>query len=104
MPSSNILVIDDEPALRQIVSVVLRKAGYFVEVAAGVVEAKAALARGDIDVALCDIRMPDGNGIDVLRGARAAGMDTVFVMVTAIASVEIAVEALRAGAFDYIVK
>ena len=102
--SSHVLVIDDEPALRQIFGRVLDDAGYFVELASGAEEAFAMLSRGDIDVALCDIKMPDGNGIDVLRRARAAGLDTVFVMVTAIAAVETAVEALRAGAFDYMVK
>jgi len=104
MPSLNILVIDDEPALRQILSAAVSKAGYSVDTAAGVVEATAKLKRGDVDVALCDIKMPDGNGIDLLRQCQASGLDTVFVMVTAFASLETAVEALRAGAFDYIVK
>jgi len=103
-PTSRVLVIDDEPALRQILSRVLDEAGYFVETASGAEEATAMLSHGDIDVALCDITMPDGNGIDVLRQTRAAGIDTVFVMVTANSAVETAVEALRAGAFDYMVK
>jgi len=103
-PTAHILVIDDESVLRQIFVRILEEAGYYVEVASGAVEAIAMLARGDVDVALCDINMPDGNGIDVLRRTRAAGIDTVFVMVTAMASVETAVEALRAGAFDYMVK
>ena len=103
-PISRVLVIDDEPVLRQILSRVLDEAGYSVETASGAEEASAMLSHGDIDVALCDIKMPDGNGIDVLRQTRAAGIDTVFVMVTAIAAVETAVEALRAGAFDYMIK
>ena len=103
-PTSHVLVIDDEPALRQILGRVLDDAGYYVELAAGVEEGIERLSRGDIDVALCDIRMPDGNGIDVLRRTRSAGIDTVFVMISAISSVESAVEALRAGAFDYMVK
>jgi DNA-binding NtrC family response regulator len=102
--SSHILVIDDEPVLRQILTRVLTDAGYFVEAASGAAEAIAMLAHGDFDVALCDINMPDGNGIEVLRRTRASGIDTVFVMVTAIAAVETAVEALRAGAFDYMIK
>jgi DNA-binding NtrC family response regulator len=104
MPSLSVLVIDDEPALRQILASVVSKAGYSVDTAATSAEATAKLKSGDIDVALCDIKLPDGNGIDLLRASEAAGLDTVFVMVTAFASLETAVEALRAGAYDYIVK
>jgi two-component system, NtrC family, response regulator AtoC len=104
MSSLNVLVIDDEAALRQIVAATLNKAGYAVEQASCVAEGRARLARGDIDVALCDIKMPDGTGIDLLRESKASGIETVFVMVTASASMETAVEALRAGAYDYIVK
>ena len=104
MPHSHVLVIDDEPAVRQILAAALKRAGFVVDVAAGATEATTMLSRGDVDVALCDIKMPDGNGIDLLRRTRAAGIDTVFVMVTATAAVESAVEALRAGAFDYLVK
>jgi DNA-binding NtrC family response regulator len=100
----HILVIDDEPALRQILSAAVKKGGHSVDQAATVVEAAAKLARGDIDVALCDIQMPDGSGIDLVRDSRAPGIDTVFIMVTAFASLETAVDALRAGAFDYIIK
>jgi two-component system, NtrC family, response regulator AtoC len=104
MPSSHVLVIDDEPALRQIMAHVLGEAGYTVDVAADVAQATAILSHGDIDAAVCDIKMPDGNGVELLRQTRAAGIDTLFVMVTAISAVETAVEALRAGAFDYMVK
>jgi len=100
----NVLVIDDEAALRQIVAATLGKAGYAVEQASCVAEARTKLARGDFDVALCDIKMPDGTGLDVLRESKATGLNTVFVMVTASASMETAVEALRGGAYDYIVK
>jgi DNA-binding NtrC family response regulator len=100
----HVLVIDDEAALRQILSSTLARAGYSVDAAANVSEAAAKLARGDVDVALCDIRMPDGNGVDLVRSVKASGSDTQFIMVTAFASMETAVEALRAGATDYIVK
>jgi DNA-binding NtrC family response regulator len=104
MTALRVLVVDDEAALRQIVSATLIKAGYAVDQAGGVREATAKLASGDIDVALCDIKMPDGTGIELLRQSKAAGLGTVFVMVTASASMETAVEALRSGAYDYIVK
>ena len=104
MASLHVLVIDDEPALRQILTAAVSKAGFSVDQAAGVTEATAKLARGDVDVALCDIKMPDGNGIDLVRESRAAGIETTFIMVTGFASLETAVEALRAGASDYITK
>ncbi len=104
MSSLHVLVVDDEPALRQILSAAVSKAGYSVDQASGVAEAAAKLARGDVDVSLCDIKMPDGSGIDLVRNSRAAGIETTFIMVTGFASVETAVEALRAGASDYITK
>lgn len=104
MSSLHVLVVDDEPALRQILAAAVTKAGYSVDQASGVAEAAAKLARGDIDVALCDIKMNDGNGIDLVRNSRAAGIETTFIMVTGFASLETAVEALRAGASDYITK
>lgn len=99
-----ILVIDDEPAIRLVVAAPLRRAGYEVDMAAGGQEALARLAQGDIALALCDMSMPDMNGIDVLRQARAAGHDASFVMMTAFSAIETAVEALQAGASDYLVK
>src|SRR5512140_2941312 len=104
MPSSQILIIDDEPALREILSVVLTKAGYFVDTADGMRAGKARLARGDVDIALCDVNMPDGSGIELLRDAQASRLDTAFVMITGSSSVATAVEALRTGAQDYLLK
>ena len=102
----HVLVIDDEAALRQILSNLVGRAGYSVDVAATAAEATAKLVRGDVDVALCDVRLPDGDGIELVRSFKAtgSGVDTQFIMVTAFASMETAVEALRAGATDYIVK
>jgi len=104
MTAMHVLVVDDEPALRQILAAAVSKAGYSVDQASNVAEATAKLARGDVDVSLCDIKMPDGSGIDLVRNSRAAGIETTFIMVTGFASVETAVEALRAGASDYITK
>lgn len=102
----HVLVIDDEAALRQILSNLVSRAGYSVDVAATAAEATAKLVRGDVDVALCDVRLPDGDGIELVRSFKVtgSGVDTQFIMVTAFASMETAVEALRAGATDYIVK
>jgi two-component system response regulator AtoC len=62
------------------------------------------LAKGDIDVALCDIRMPEISGIEVVEKARQQGIDTLFLMMTAYASVDTAIDAMRAGAYDYMIK
>ena len=53
------------------------------------------LAKGDVEVALCDINMPDLTGIEVVREARTAGVDTTFIMMTAFSSVDTAVEAMK---------
>ncbi|MDH3635712.1 MAG: sigma-54 dependent transcriptional regulator [Gammaproteobacteria bacterium] len=104
MPSLQLLIIDDEPAIRQILSKVAADAGHTVTVAANGEEALTKLAKGDIDVALCDIRMPDLSGIEVVENARRQGIDTQFLMMTAYASVNTAIEAMRAGAYDYMIK
>ena len=101
---ARILVIDDEPALRLVVAAPLRRAGHEVEQAGGGHEALARLAQGGIDIAVCDLGMPDLDGLEVLRQARAAGHDTSFVMMTAFSAIETAVDALQAGASDYLVK
>jgi two-component system response regulator AtoC len=104
MPSLQVLIVDDEPALRQILSNTTSKAGHSVSVAANGNEALLRLNKGDIDVAICDIRMPDMNGIQVVEQARQAGIETIFLMMTAFASVDTAIEAMRAGAYDYMLK
>lgn len=100
----NVLIIDDEPAIRQVLSVFLTKAGYGVEQAANGMLALERLAKGDIDVALCDISMPVMNGIDVIKQARASGIDTSFIMMTAFASIDNAIDAMKAGAIDFMIK
>ena len=104
MNAMRVLVIDDEPAVRQIMAAHVKQAGYDVEQAASAAQAAARLVRGDVDIALCDIQMPDGNGIELVKNTLASGFDTTFIMVTAFASTETAIEALRAGAADYITK
>ena len=99
-----VLVIDDEPAVRQIIAEHVKRAGYNVDQAGGAAEAASKLVRGDVDIALCDIQMPDGNGLDLVKSIRESGIDTTFIMVTAFATMETAIEALRAGATDFITK
>ncbi|NMF98725.1 sigma-54 dependent transcriptional regulator [Aromatoleum toluolicum] len=100
----HILVIDDERAVREILADACRQAGYSVDEARNCTEAASKLVRGDVDLALCDIKMPDGNGVDLMRSIKESGVETNFIMVTAFASMESAVEALRLGASDYVTK
>ena len=104
MTSLQLLVVDDEPAIRQVVSAHLRKAGYAVDQASDGETAMERLAKGDVDIALCDIKLPGLSGIELLRQARAVNVDTAFIMMTAFASVDTAIEAIKAGAADYMIK
>jgi DNA-binding NtrC family response regulator len=104
MKSLDVMVIDDEPAIRQILTAQLLKAGYNVFQAPNGLEAFERLSKGDIDVAICDIKMPDISGIELVRRVRASGLDTNFIMMTAFASVDTAIEAIQAGASDYMIK
>lgn len=104
MKSLDVIVIDDEPAIRQMLTAYLVKAGYNVSQARNGLEAFERLSTGDIDVAICDIKMPDISGIELVRRLAAAGIDTTFIMMTAFASVDTAIEAIQAGASDYMIK
>ena len=104
MRSLQTLIVDDEPAIRQVLAASLIKAGHNVDQAANAEQALEKLNRNDIDVAVCDIAMPGMNGIDLLKRVQGAGINTTFIMITAFASMETAIQAMRAGAYDYITK
>jgi len=104
MPELNVLVVDDEPAVRQVLAAAVGKAGYAVETAASASEALARLDKTPFDVVLSDVFMPVTDGIELLKQARARGHAATFIMVTAFASVDSAIDAIKAGAWDYITK
>jgi two-component system, NtrC family, response regulator AtoC len=104
MKSLEVLIVDDEPAIRKVLAVHLGRSGVNVQEAASGSEALAYLVKGGIDVAISDIQMPDFSGIDLVRKARAAGIETSFIMMTAFASVDSAIDAIKAGASDYMIK
>jgi len=99
-----ILVVDDEPSMREMLRIVLRKDGYDVLLASNGREALDLLGRERIDLLLSDISMPDVNGVEVLRAAKEASPEIVAFMMTAFASTSTAVEAMRLGAVDYFTK
>jgi two-component system, NtrC family, response regulator AtoC len=104
MPELQVLVVDDEPAIRQVLAAALSKAGYAVEGAGSGAEALAKLEKTPFDVVLSDVFMPVMDGIELLKQARLRGHASTFIMVTAFASVDSAIDAIKAGAWDYITK
>ncbi len=98
-----ILVVDDEASLLSFLEMLFRDEGWEVATARSMAEARRRLASG-WDLVLCDIMMPDGNGLDLLREIQAADGHPAVVMMTAYTSTRSAIEAMKAGAFDYVSK
>lgn len=99
-----ILIVDDEPHMRRILASNLRQDRHEIFEAAGVEEARRALTVNDYDVVFTDQRMPDGQGLDVLAAALESDPAVSVVFLTAVATIELAVESMRHGAFDFLVK
>lgn len=99
-----VLVVDDEEAVRNLLKRALEEAGYHVTTAADGEEALDKVSRREIEVMLLDIRMPGLSGMDVLRKVMEGYPDTSVVMVSAVADATTAVEAMKAGAYDYVTK
>jgi two-component system response regulator PilR (NtrC family) len=103
-PPSKILVVDDERSMRELLAIVLRREGHDVKLAESGRAAVALLEREPVDLLISDIKMPDMSGVDVLRAAKRLDADVIGIMITAFASTDTAVEALRMGAYDYLSK
>ena len=101
---ARVLLVDDEPNLRRILGTILRPAGYEVSEAGSAAEARRAFAAGAWDVIVLDQKLPDGDGTTLLAEMRAADPVVPILLLTAFATVELAVSAMRAGAFDVIAK
>ncbi|AWW00161.1 sigma-54-dependent transcriptional regulator [Arcticibacterium luteifluviistationis] len=101
---AKILVIDDEKSIRDALRDILEYEGYQVDEAKDGQEGLEMVLSAPYDVALCDIKMPKLEGLDVLQKAKEEGSITQFVMVSAFGNVENAVEATKRGAFDFITK
>jgi signal transduction histidine kinase len=103
-PKGRLLVIDDEQGIRDGCRRVLEPEGYRVETAGSIAAGRAAIESGDFDLVLLDVMMPDGKGIDLLETIRRRDPETVAAIITGYATVELAVEALKDGAYDFISK
>ena len=104
MPQQHVLVIDDEKNMRHMLEVLLRKAGYAVETAADGVEALQKMENGRFDFVLCDIRMPQMDGLTFLQNATEKFPEKTYIMMSAYGTIETAVDAMKQGAYDYISK
>jgi two-component system, NtrC family, response regulator PilR len=102
MPS--VLVVDDERSMREFLEILLSKENYRVTLAANGEEAFRILEKDRFDLLITDIRMQDVDGIDVLKKAKSLSPETIVIMISAFATAETAVEAMREGAYDYIPK
>jgi two-component system response regulator PilR (NtrC family) len=101
---ARILIVDDEANMRRILSALLKGDRHTVTEAAGVQEALAAIAASTFDLVITDQKMKDGEGLQVLAACQDADPALPVVILTAFATVELAVEALRHGAFDFLTK
>ena len=99
-----VLVVDDEADIRDLMEMTLMKMGLRVQTAVGVEDAKDKLDNNDYSLVLTDMRMPDGSGLEVVQYIDELMLDTPVAVITAFGNADQAVEALNAGAFDYLQK
>src|SRR5438874_12661312 len=99
-----VLVVDDEESVVMTIKAILQLDGYNVATTMSGAEARAMVRETEYDLVLTDLRLEDGDGLDVLKAVRESYPETVTIMLTGYASLESAIQALRAGAYDYLVK
>ncbi|MFT5696259.1 MAG: two-component system response regulator PilR (NtrC family) [Myxococcota bacterium] len=99
-----VLIVDDERSMQEFLEIFFRRQGYDVTTASDVTSATLCLESDDYDLLISDMQMPDGSGLDLLRVVRESSQDTVTIMITAFASTDSAITAMKEGAYDYITK
>jgi DNA-binding NtrC family response regulator len=104
MSAGHILVVDDEHSLREFLTILLEQEGYQVSTADSVASGIARLQDRSYDVVMCDLKLPDGSGLEVLADARRRQVAAPFIIITAHTTPQHALEALRAGAAEYLSK
>ncbi|HZX79750.1 MAG TPA: sigma-54 dependent transcriptional regulator [Lysobacter sp.] len=103
-PARTALVVDDERDIRELLVMTLGRMGLRCDTAANVTDARALLSRNRYDLCLTDMRLPDGTGLEIVSEINQKHPTTPVAMITAFGNVEAAVEALKAGAFDFVSK
>jgi two-component system response regulator AtoC len=102
--TENVLVVDDEFRIRRIVEMALTDRGFRVTTAASAEAAEEILARDTVDIVVTDLQLPGRSGLDLLSHVRRAQPEVPVILITAFGTVESAVEAIKAGAYDYVLK
>ena len=104
MVKQQILIVDDEPDIRELLEITLSRMGKETRSAEDLNGARNLLASDSFDLCLTDMRLPDGNGIELIRHISQNYPETPVAMITAHGNMESAIEALKAGAFDFVSK
>ena len=104
LASKSVLVVDDEPGMRTALQANFQRDGWRVETAGGASEAIRKFAQNRFPLVVTDVRMPDGDGLQVMRSVRTSAPQTAVILLTAFGSVPEAVEAIHGGACDYLTK
>jgi len=104
MIPKRILIVDDEESFRHMLSVILKKEKYEVETASNGEEALQKVISTPFDQILCDIRMPQMDGLEFLKEVQKAGVESTIIMMSAYGTIDTAIEAMKLGAYDYISK
>lgn len=104
MTEKNVLIIDDEPDIRELLDITISRMGLKTACASSVASAKAKLDNESFDLCLTDMKLPDGEGLDIIEYIQQHSPATPVAMITAFGSVETAISALKAGAFDFVNK
>jgi two-component system response regulator PilR (NtrC family) len=99
-----ILIVDDEPSMRDMLSIMLAREGYDVLVADSRAAAARVLSGAPLDAVITDVKLPDGDGVEILRHVKAGSPETAVIVMTAFGSTQTAVAAMKLGAHDYLVK
>lgn len=99
-----LLIVDDEQSMRELLEIVFREEGYGVLTASSLESAYEAVRKHDVDIVVSDLKLSDGTGMDLLQTLREEKPEILFILITAYASADSAIDALKYGAFDYVTK
>jgi two-component system response regulator PilR (NtrC family) len=101
---ARVLVVDDERGMRDFLEIFFRREGMEVSTAASVAEARGLIDADDFDLLMTDVQMPGESGLELLRSVKESSPETVVIVITAFATAETAIEAMKQGAYDYLTK